>query len=232
MKSVAVVLAAGQGKRMNTKVPKQFMELAGKPLVYYSLKVFEESFIDEVVLVTGENEIPYCKKEIAEKYGFHKVKQIVAGGKERYHSVHAGLVAALDADYVFVHDGARPFITQQILEKAYDTVKIENACVVAVPSKDTVKIIDENGYVAQTPNRDRVWNMQTPQVFEYRLIRAAYDILLREEDKVLAEGIRITDDAMVVETFMKQPVKVVEGSYENIKITTPEDLAFAEIIAR
>ena len=231
-KTVAVVLAAGQGKRMNSSVTKQFLKLDGKPIVYYSLKVFEDSFIDEVILVTGETEIPYCREEIVEKYGLHKVKQIVVGGKERYHSVHAGVMAATGADYIFVHDGARPFITKEILQRAYDTVKIEDACVVAVPSKDTVKIIDENGYVTKTPNRDRIWNMQTPQVFEYRLIKNAYDTLIWEEDKILAEGIQITDDAMVVETFMKQPVKIVEGSYENIKITTPEDLALAEIILK
>lgn len=231
-RTAAIVLAAGQGKRMNSRIAKQYMLLEGKPVLYYALKVFEDSFIDEIVLVTGSGEEEYCRTEIVEKYGFHKIKKIAAGGKERYHSVYNGLCALGDVKYVFIHDGARPFITKEVLKRALETVKEEAACAVGVPVTDTIKIADDNGFVAQTPDRAHLWSMQTPQVFEYRLIKDAYDILIHEEERFLTEGIQITDDAMVAETVLKIPVKIVEGSYENIKITTPEDLTRAEILCK
>lgn len=231
-KTAAVILAAGQGKRMNSRVAKQYMLLENRPVVYYSIKAFEESFINEIVLVTGSGEEEYCRKQIVEKYGFHKVKTVVAGGKERYHSVYHGLCALDNAEYVFIHDGARPFLSQEILERAEKAVIEHEACAVAVPVTDTVKIADELGFVRQTLDRSCLWSMQTPQSFRYSLIREAYDILIREEESFLSEGLRITDDAMVVENVLRCPVKIVEGSYENIKITTPEDLVRAEIICR
>ena len=227
-KSAAIVLAAGAGKRMQSETKKQFLLLKEKPIIYYSLKAFEESFVDEVVLVASEDDIEYCRREIIEKYDFSKVKEIVVGGKERYHSVAAGLKYLTDCDYVFIHDAARPMITQDILERAYDCVKESNACVVGMPVKDTIKIANEQGYIAQTPNRNLVWLIQTPQVFEYRLIKEAYDKLIQQEEELKAKGINITDDAMVVETLMEHSVKLVKGSYENIKITTPDDLKVAE----
>lgn len=223
-KNVAIVLAAGQGKRMQSKVQKQFLLIKDKPVLYYTLNAFERSHvISEIILVTGKDEIEYCQQEIVEKYGFTKVCKIVAGGKERYHSVHEGIQAIDEADYVFIHDGARPFVTNEIIERAYATVKEDNACVVAMPVKDTIKIADENGFAVQTPDRKRVWQMQTPQTFEYHLIKNAYEKLMIEEP----EG--ITDDAMVVETMTDHRVKLVEGSYQNIKITTPEDLDIATV---
>lgn len=223
-KNVAIVLAAGQGKRMQSKVQKQFLLIKDKPVLYYTLNAFECSpVISEIILVTGKDEIEYCQQEIVEKYGFTKVCKIVAGGKERYHSVHEGIQAIDEADYVFIHDGARPFVTNEIIERAYATVKEDNACVVAMPVKDTIKIADENGFAVQTPDRKRVWQMQTPQTFEYHLIKNAYEKLMIEEP----EG--ITDDAMVIETMTDHRVKLVEGSYQNIKITTPEDLDIATV---
>lgn len=223
-KNVAIVLAAGQGKRMQSKVQKQFLLIKDKPVLYYTLNAFERSpLISEIILVTGKDEIEYCQQEIVEKYGFTKVCKIVAGGKERYHSVHEGIQAIDEADYVFIHDGARPFVTNEIIERAYATVKEDNACVVAMPVKDTIKIADENGFAVQTPDRKRVWQMQTPQTFEYHLIKNAYEKLMIEEP----EG--ITDDAMVIETMTDHRVKLVEGSYQNIKITTPEDLDIATV---
>lgn len=231
-RTAAIILAAGQGKRMNSRVAKQYMLLEGKPVLYYALKVFEDSFVDEIVLVTGQGEEEYCKTKIVEKYGFHKVKKIVAGGKERYHSVYNGLCALADVKYVFIHDGARPFITEEVLNRALEEVKEEAACAVGVPVTDTIKIADEHGFVAQTPDRAHLWSMQTPQAFEHRLIKNAYEILIHNEERFLAEGIQITDDAMVAEIVLKLPVKIVEGSYDNIKITTPEDLARAEILCK
>ncbi len=229
-RTAAIVLAAGRGSRMKSKIQKQYLLLKGKPVLYYSLKAFEESFIDEIILVTGEEEIEYCRKEIVEKYGFTKVSHIVTGGKERYHSVFCGLQALTDCDYVFIHDGARPFVTEQILERAYETVQKEHACVVSMPVKDTIKLADENGFAKETPRRDLLWMIQTPQVFSYALVKTAYASFLEREQELLAQGIKMTDDAMVVETFTDTGIRLVEGSYENIKITTPEDLRIAEAL--
>lgn len=223
MKCTGIVLAAGQGKRMNSKIQKQFLCLQGYPVLYYSLKAFQECpWMQEVVLVTGLEEIEYCRKEIVEHYGFTKVKAVVAGGKERYHSVQNGLKACETADYVFIHDGARPFLNGEILERGLECVKEWKACVAGMPSKDTVKLVDERGVVCSTPDRKRVWNVQTPQVFSYALIADAYEKALQ------GDCTDITDDAMVVEKYGSHPVKLYEGSYENIKLTTPEDLPVAE----
>ena len=222
-KIAAVCLAAGQGKRMESKVQKQYLLIQDKPVLYYALKAFQDSPVEDVVLVVGAGEEEYCKKEIVDQYGFSKVKAVVAGGKERYHSVHHGLQAVEEADYAFIHDGARPFVDNDMIERAYEAVKEHKACVIGMPVKDTIKIADENGFASQTPDRKKVWQVQTPQTFEFQLIKDAYSRLLEEEP----EG--ITDDAMVVETMTDCKVKLVEGSYRNIKITTPEDLEIAAI---
>lgn len=227
-KTVALVLAAGQGKRMNSSVQKQYMCIQDKPVLYYSLKAFQDSFIDEIVLVVGAGEMAYCRTEIVEKYGFSKVRYMTEGGRERYHSVYNGLQVIADADFVFIHDGARPFITADILERAYESVRECGACVVGMPVKDTIKIADADGFVETTPNRAQVWQVQTPQVFSFGLVYEAYSLFIKEEQKLLAQGIFVTDDTMVVEYFTKRRAKLVQGSYENIKITTPEDLRVAE----
>ena len=222
MKTTAIVLAAGSGKRMNSKVHKQYLLIKDKPVLYYSLKAFEDSQVDEIVLVVGAGEVEYCKKDIVEQYGFQKVCAVVEGGKERYHSVFEGLKAAGKTDYVLIHDGARPFLTQAIIERTISAVCQYQACVVGMPVKDTIKIIDENNCAKETPNRSSVWMVQTPQAFSYELIYDAYERMLAEEDSA------ITDDAMVVERMTDRKVKLIEGSYQNIKITTPEDLVIAE----
>ena len=228
-KTAAVVLAAGRGKRMKSDVPKQYLLLNGRPLICYALKVFQDSFIDEIVLVTEAGEEERCRRQIVEPFGFSKVTAVAAGGSERYFSVANGLKAvSADCDYIFIHDGARPFVTQEILNRALDAVKRDGACVAAMPVKDTIRIADENGFSVSTPRRDRVWQMQTPQVFDASLIRAAYDRLLQEVDRLAAEGIQVTDDAMPVETLLHHPVRLFPASYENIKITTPEDLITAQ----
>lgn len=228
-RTTAIVLAAGQGKRMQSSVHKQYLLIKDKPVLYYSLKAFEDSIIDDIVLVVGEGEEDFCRKEILDKYGFHKIRAVVHGGKERYHSVADG-IRSIDwkCDYIFIHDGARPFIDREIIKRAFSEVKKFKACVVGMPVKDTIKIADEKGFVASTPDRSQIWQIQTPQVFKRQLIAAAYDKLLEEEKKLITEGVKVTDDAMVVEYFMSVPVKLVQGSYQNIKITTPEDLKIAE----
>ncbi|MBQ1311262.1 MAG: 2-C-methyl-D-erythritol 4-phosphate cytidylyltransferase [Blautia sp.] len=223
MDTTAIVLAAGRGKRMQSGTPKQFMLLRGKPLLYYSLRVFEDSpLVDHVILVTEEENIAFCRSEIVERYGFHKVERITAGGKERYDSVYQGLIACEGTDYVLIHDSARPFIDGLMLERGLSAAVKYKACVLAMPSKDTVKIAGEDGFVKETPDRSRVWIIQTPQIFSYDLVRNAYDQLRA----VGMEG--VTDDAMVVEKAAGRKVYLVEGDYKNIKITTPEDLETAE----
>lgn len=222
-KYTAIVLAAGSGKRMNSKVHKQYLIIQDRPVLYYSLKAFEDSAVDEIVLVVGKGEEKFCRKEIVDKYGISKVKAIVEGGKERYHSVFKGLKQTSDADYVLIHDGARPFVNQDIIRRCMQEVQKYQACVVGMPVKDTIKIADEEGYAKQTPDRKNVWMIQTPQTFSYALIYEAYEEMLKTEDTA------ITDDAMVLERIKGKKSKLIEGSYRNIKITTPEDLLIANV---
>lgn len=221
-KYVAVVLAGGSGKRMNASVHKQYLLIKEKPILYYSLKAFEDSAVDEIVLVVGAGEIDYCRQEIVEKYGLKKIKSIVTGGKERYHSVFEGLKAVQNADYVLIHDGARPFVDDEIIRRTISSVNEYQACVVGMPVKDTIKIADEKQYAKETPERKYVWMVQTPQAFSYHLIYDAYEKMLQNENAA------ITDDAMVLESMTSHKVRLIEGSYRNIKITTPEDLLIAE----
>lgn len=227
-KTIAILLAAGSGKRMNSEIHKQYLTLKGKPILYYSLKVFEESFLDEIILVVGSGEVEYCKNEIVNRYGFSKVSKVIEGGAERYHSVYKGIFAIDSCDYLFIHDGARPFVSREILNRALLAVKQHKACVVGMPVKDTVKIIDENRFISETPKRDLVWSVQTPQCFSFSIIKDAYHQLMMQEDQLLQNKIQISDDAMVLELLSDIPVKLVEGSYENIKITTKEDMKIAE----
>lgn len=223
----AIVLAAGQGKRMKSRVQKQFLELEGYPVLYYSLRCLESwDKLDEIILVTGEKEIAYCRQEIVDRYSFSKVGKIIAGGKERYDSVYEGLKVCGEADYVLIHDGARPFLTHRILERVWEALQTCDACTVGMPSKDTIKIADEDGCIAVTPPRNLVWNIQTPQAFVYPMIREAHERARAHS----MEG--VTDDAMLVEREMGCRVRLVEGSYKNIKITTPEDLEMAGVLTR
>ena len=226
-RNTAIVLAAGQGKRMHSKIQKQFMELNGMPVLCYSLRCFQESpLIRDIILVTGEEYVSWCKEEIVEKYGFTKVSAVVSGGKERYASVYEGLRACKDTEYVLIHDGARPFIDNGIIERGLMAAAQTGASVVGMPSKDTVKIADAEGNVSETPDRSSVWIVQTPQIFRYPLIYDAYTSILKKE----MTG--ITDDAMVAEHETGVKIRFSEGSYRNIKITTPEDLVIAEAFLR
>lgn len=223
MESIAaIVLAAGDGKRMNSAVRKQYLTLGGKPVLFFSLKAFEESEVTEIVLVVGEGEAEYCREQIIDKYGIRKISAVVEGGRERYHSVYAGLAAVRRADYVLIHDGARPLLTADIIERSIAAVKLHDACVVGMPVKDTIKIVSEDGFSAETPDRSSLWQIQTPQTFFYPLIWEAYESVITKEECA------VTDDAMVLERMTGKRVKVIEGNYRNIKITTPEDLIVAE----
>ena len=239
-KCIGIVLAGGSGRRMNSTVPKQYMGICGKPLLWYCLNAFETSdIIDEIILVVGESEIDTVREKVVEQYGFHKVSGIVSGGKERYDSVANGLHYIEDRGlffdaqkYVFIQDGARPFVDEEMLQRLYQDVKKYSACVAAVPSKDTIKISDAEGFVADTPDRSHVWNVQTPQVFEYELIRDAYFSFERDMRADSTQKPPITDDASLCELYTNRKVKLTMGGYQNIKITTPDDIPVAEEILR
>ncbi len=231
MKTTAIVLAAGSGSRMQSNVKKQYMDICGKPLFMYALEAFEKSFVDELILVLPKDDIDYVRSEILDTAVLSKLKTIACGGDTRYKSVCNGLrEVSEDTGAVFIHDGARPFIDDDILKRAYDAVIEYGACVVGMPVKDTIKIADKDGFAKNTPDRDRTWLIQTPQVFLYPEIKDLYEELIEKEEELIQKGVNITDDAMVMETFGKRKVKLVQGSYDNIKITTPEDLVLAESI--
>ena len=231
-KGIAVVLAAGQGKRMGGTIQKQYMDLCGKPVLYYTLKAFEESeLIDQVILVSGKEEKDQVRESIVDFYGFQKVTQITEGGKERYDSVWNALqivdkMEDKEESYVFIHDGARPLVDDSILKRTYEEVRRSGACVAGMPVKDTIKIVNENLETEETPDRKKMWMIQTPQVFKAPLIIEAYRKMMAVPHS------HVTDDAMAVEMVMKHPVKMVEGSYKNIKITTPEDLKIAKVFLK
>ncbi len=226
MKSVCIIVAAGTGSRMNSDRPKQFLEMEGHPLLYYTVKAWQESFISEIILVTSGGYLDFVKKDIVEKYGFDKVTKVITGGETRFDSVYRGLLACEDADYVYIHDGARPCVEVGVIERAREGAEEYGACVSAVPVKDTIKVVDKEGFAIDTPERSSLWAMQTPQAFKYDIVRKAYDALA-DKDRT-----GITDDAMVVEKSGAVKVKMVMGSYDNVKVTTPEDLRVVENIIK
>ena len=229
-KYAAIVLSAGNGSRMKSDIPKQYLPLIEKPVIYYSLMAFQNSPVDEIVLVAGANDIEYCRKEIVERYGLSKVTRIVAGGKERYDSVYEGLCAT-DAEYVLIHDGARPVLTSHLIDRMIQGVENTGACIAAMPVKDTIKLSDEHKQVASTPDRKHLWMVQTPQCFARTLLEESYEIL-KCKQKAGENVPDITDDAMIIEYATGKKITLVEGAYTNLKITTPEDLAVAEIFLK
>lgn len=220
----AIVLAAGRGSRMNSNIPKQYLTLLGKPVLFYSLQAFEESRVDEIILVTGSGEQEYCRKEIVEKYQITKVTHIVEGGAERYHSVYRGLLAAEGADYVLIHDGARPLVSVSVINEATELVQKTKACVAGMPVKDTIQLVDSESRICSTPARKQTWIAQTPQCFSYELALTSYRQATQSKDN------DITDDAMVVRRYGMTDVVMFKAGYENIKVTTPEDIAVAECL--
>jgi 2-C-methyl-D-erythritol 4-phosphate cytidylyltransferase len=222
----AIVLAGGAGKRMNSDVSKQYMELAGKPVLHHSIAAFDShDEIGEIVVVIRKGEEELFESDIFSKQQFRKNIKIVRGGDERSDSVRNGL-SVLDpkSEMVLVHDGARPFLDKNIIGNNISGCREHGACVTAVPSKDTVKIVNSSHEIVETPDRNTVFLAQTPQTFKLEIIREALE-------KVDKEGISVTDDSMAVESLGVK-VQVVEGSYENIKLTTPDDMVVGEAIAR
>lgn len=216
----AIILAGGKGKRMGSKISKQYIELKGKPILYYTLTKFINcKEIDNIVLVLPKDEIDYCNKSILEKYSL-KVNKIVEGGKERQDSVYNALKEINNSDIVLIHDGARPFVSNRIIEEGIKFAKLYGAAAPGVTPKDTIKIKDDFGFSKETPNRNTLVSIQTPQVFKLNVIKECHE-------KVKNDKLIVTDDTMVIEMYNNK-VYLYEGEYTNIKVTTPEDLILAE----
>lgn len=233
--AIAIVLAGGSGSRMKSDIAKQFLMLKDKELLYYSLKTFQDNEnITEIILVSRPEDVDYCKTNIVDKYDLTKVKRICTGGKERYNSVYNGLCLVeeissdVEHEVVLIHDGARPFVSQDMINKSVELVSTyRSACTVGMPVKDTIKVAFEfSGEIfgKETPDRNTLYQIQTPQTFRFALIKMAYERMLQDKNH------NITDDTMIVEQYAGMGCVIIEGSYENIKITTPEDLGFAEKI--
>lgn len=224
-KVVAVVLAGGNGSRMNSDIPKQYTQIGDRELIFYCLDIFQKNEkIDGIILVTREEDISFCKKEIIDKYNITKCDKVVAGGRERYDSVASALslISKKEVSLVMIHDGARPFVTDKMINDSIEAANDFGACTVAVPVKDTIKIVDENGFGINTPNRNTLYQIQTPQTFKTDLILSAYEKMKKDQNY------NITDDTMVIELYEGVHSKIINGAYENIKITTKEDIIIAE----
>jgi 2-C-methyl-D-erythritol 4-phosphate cytidylyltransferase len=223
-KAFAIVPAAGMGKRMGANINKQYLMLGGKPIVAHTLQRFQDSpLISGIILVTPLDEIPFCRAEVVEKYKLDKVIEITPGGAERQNSVQNGLDAlgriAAENDVVLIHDGVRPFITEEIIRRSIIAAAEYDGALVAVKAKDTIKVVTGD-LVKSTPDRDTLWQAQTPQAFRFGLISAAYK-------KAASDAFLGTDDCSLVERN-NGAIRIVSGDYRNIKITTPEDLILAE----
>lgn len=215
----ALILAGGRGKRMGSDVSKQFIIVKGRPILYYTIKKFMDNRnISKIVLVLPKDEIEYCKKNVIDKYSL-KVDYIVEGGKERQDSVYNGLEVLEDTSIVLIHDGARPFVTDKIIDDGIGYANRYGSAAPGVTPKDTIKVRNEESFSAETLRRDILVAIQTPQIFKLDIIKECHR-------KVKKEGIIVTDDTMVVEKYGHK-VYLYDGDYKNIKITTPEDLIIA-----
>lgn len=222
MKVVALIAAAGLGKRMNAKISKPFIPIFGKPILAYTIEKFEQcKFIEKIYLIVNQEERDFCSKDIILKYNFSKVQELIEGGETRQDSVYNGLkVLDPDTDIVVIHDGARPLVEETIIQESIEAAQEYGAAIAAVPLKDTVKKSRKDFFINETLNREEIWRAQTPQTFKYDIILSAYHQSYKE--KFFA-----TDDAAIVERYGHK-VKMIIGSEENIKITTPFDIIIAE----
>lgn len=218
----AIILAGGKGKRMRSAISKQFIDIKGKPIIYYTLKKFSENKkIDNMIVVLPEDEVKYFKENILKKYEL-RINKIVIGGKERQDSVYNALKSLKNSstDIVLIHDGARPFISERIINEGIKFAEIYGAAAPGVMPKDTIKVKNEKNFSVDTPNRANLVSIQTPQVFKF-------DEILECHEKIRYNGEKVTDDTMVVEKY-GYSVYLYDGEYTNIKVTTPEDLILAE----
>lgn len=224
MKVAAIIAAAGRGERFGGDLPKQYLDLGNKPILAHTLLVFEESGVDEVILVVDEKRIRFCRDEIVDKYHLEKIKKVISGGKHRQESVYNGLKAMEEnpPEIIVVHDGIRPFVTKSLIEEVIEEASRSGVAIAAIPVKDTIKLANERGVVERTIKRRNLWLAQTPQGFRYETLKEGLTRAFR--NKFFG-----TDEAMLVER-LNHRVKIVRGLEDNIKITTKEDLALAEAI--
>jgi 2-C-methyl-D-erythritol 4-phosphate cytidylyltransferase/2-C-methyl-D-erythritol 2,4-cyclodiphosphate synthase len=226
MRTVAIIPAGGAGKRLKAQKAKQYLLLDGVPVLVHTLRVFQQAkIIDEIVLVLPANDVASAQKKLINKYGLTKLKAVVAGGKERQDSVRNGLAAITQAcNIVVIHDAVRPFVTTELIKKVVAAAKSFGAASVGVKAKDTIKETKKGNMVAATIPRQNLWLTQTPQAFKFDLLKKAYKAAY---DKKFYG----TDDASLVERIGSK-VKMIDGSYENIKITTSEDLILAKALMK
>ena len=216
-----IVAAAGVGKRMGLDYPKQFLEIDGKPIFIKTLEVIEKSEIVEGIIVVTNGEYISKVEELCGNFGITKVKKVVGGGKERQDSIYNALLQIPKNTLVGVQDGVRPFIEERYISDSYNKLMSESqldGIVIGVPVKDTIKIVDENGKIIETPNRATLFAAQTPQIFRSEILRESYE-------KAKKEKFLGTDDSSLVERLGGN-IEFLVGSYKNIKITTTEDLIF------
>lgn len=220
--NTAIILAGGSGSRMKSEIPKQYMKIGDRMVIYYSIKAFQDNeYIDNIILVTSKEYIEYARNNFMTNE-LSKVTDIVEGGKERYDSVYSALKKVNSDGKVLIHDGARPCITTEVINRCLEGLNKYDACIAAVPVKDTIKIADEQQCVKITPDRNTLWQIQTPQAFRNTVVNEAYRKLYESGDFT-----HVTDDAMVVERYTNKKIKLIMGDYRNIKITTPEDMEIA-----
>lgn len=226
MKADAVIVSAGKGQRFMEEKKKQFFSLGGKPILSRTLDSFEICpLIRSILLVVGEEDMDYCLKEVIEPYAYRKISQIIPGGKRRQDSVKNGIDALPeDTEIVVIHDGVRPFVTREMIEMSVRGAVRFGAVIMAMPVKDTIKMVSSDGTLLETLERESLWQAQTPQTFKVPLIREAYL-------KATEEGFTGTDDASLVERLGVK-VHLLPGSYTNIKITTQEDWMLANLFLR
>ena len=219
----AIIPASGLGKRFSDKSDKAFISIAGRPMLAHTLAVFQDCpEIGEIILVVRRDQVPSAE-ELVREYGFSKVKSVVIGGETRQDSVRNGLAqVSPECEIAAIHDGARPFVTCDIITASINAARSDGAAIVAVPVINTIKASPDGRYVAETLDREKLFAVQTPQTFKLSIIREAFD-------RAYADGFVGTDDASLVER-LGMPVRIVQGSYENIKVTTPADMALAEAI--
>lgn len=221
----AIVPAGGRGVRMGSRTPKQFLQLAGVPLLVHSLRVLEASqTIGEIILVVPETDVAACQNELVPAFGFSKISQVISGGTRRQDSVWNGL-QAVDGrtDVVVVHDAVRPFVTEAMVQAVVDRARVHGAALVGIPLRDTIKRVGPDGMIEATLDRQRLWSAQTPQAFKVELLREAHQSGQRD-------NVDVTDDAGLVERSGR-PVFIVPGTADNVKMTRPEDLLMGEAIA-
>lgn len=227
-KAVVLIPAAGSGRRMGGSVSKQYLELAGRPLLAHTLALFDRHpLVEAIYPIVPAEDLDYCREQIIQPYQFSKVQRLIAGGCLRQDSVYNGFTALAEDGFdqphrpILIHDGARPLFNPELLSELLRRIAQDGACIVAVPVKDTIKLVEE-GRIAGSPSRDQLWQAQTPQGFQYQLLHQAFE-------HPAAESLLATDDAALV-TAAGFSVTVLQGDDRNLKITTPTDLVIASAL--